>query len=147
MTNSLAHLEKLIAYPTISRDSNLDLMAYVRGVLEGCGISSLLVHNEDGRKANLWATMGPEGLPGVVLSGHTDVVPVEGQAWSSDPFRMERRGGNLYGRGTADMKGSSPAASAWRNAPQRRNSPHPFTSPSPMTRRSAAWVCVACWTS
>ncbi len=105
MTNSLAHLEKLIAYPTISRDSNLDLMAYVRGVLEGCGISSLLVHNEDGRKANLWATMGPEGLPGVVLSGHTDVVPVEGQAWSSDPFRMERRGGNLYGRGTADMKG------------------------------------------
>lgn len=105
MTRSLHHLERLIAFPSVSRDSNLDLIAYVREFLEGLGISSLLVHNEDARKANLWATIGPEALPGIVLSGHTDVVPVEGQAWSSDPFQLSARGGNLYGRGTADMKG------------------------------------------
>ena len=105
MTSSLQHLEKLIAFPSVSRDSNLDLIAYVRDFLGGFGIASTLVHNEDGRKANLWATIGPADTPGVVLSGHTDVVPVEGQAWSSDPFRLTKRDGNFYGRGTADMKG------------------------------------------
>jgi acetylornithine deacetylase len=105
MTPSLQHLEHLVAFPSVSRDSNLDLIAYVREFLSGIGISSMLVPNEDGRKANLWATIGPEAVPGIVLSGHTDVVPVEGQAWSSDPFRLSARGGNLYGRGTADMKG------------------------------------------
>jgi len=105
MTSSLQHLEKLIAFPSVSRDSNLDLIAYVRDFLNGFGIASTLVHNEDGRKANLWATIGPADMPGVVLSGHTDVVPVEGQAWSSDPFRLTMRDGNYYGRGTADMKG------------------------------------------
>lgn len=105
MPTSLEHLEKLIAFPTVSRDSNLDLIAYVRNFLSGLGVSSLLVHNEDGRKANLWATIGPADRAGIVLSGHTDVVPVEGQAWSTDPFRLERRSGNLYGRGAADMKG------------------------------------------
>ena len=105
MKTSISHLEELTAFPSVSRDSNLDLIAYVRGFLAGLGIESMLVHDETGRKANLWATIGPEGVPGVVLSGHTDVVPVEGQAWSSDPFVMTRRDGNLYGRGTADMKG------------------------------------------
>lgn len=105
MTNSLQHLEKLIAFPTVSRDSNLDLIAYVRDFLAGIGISSTLYHNEDGRKANLWATIGPADVPGIALSGHTDVVPVEGQAWSTDPFRLERRNGSYFGRGTADMKG------------------------------------------
>jgi acetylornithine deacetylase len=105
MTSSLTHLEKLIAFPSVSRDSNLDLIAYVKDVLSGLGIASTLVHNEDGRKANLWATIGPAHRAGIVLSGHTDVVPVEGQAWTSDPFRMMSRDGNLYGRGTADMKG------------------------------------------
>ncbi len=105
MTSSLTHLEKLIAFPSVSRDSNLDLIAYVKDVLSGLGIASTLVHNEDGRKANLWATIGPADTPGVVLSGHTDVVPVEGQAWTSDPFYLTRRDGNLYGRGSADMKG------------------------------------------
>jgi acetylornithine deacetylase len=105
MTKTLHHLEKLIGFPSVSRDSNLDLIAYVRDVLGGLGIESLLVHSEDGRKANLWATIGPSGVPGIVLSGHTDVVPAEGQAWSSSPFRLEKRGGNFYGRGTADMKG------------------------------------------
>jgi len=105
MKTSLEHLEKLIAFPSVSRDSNLDLIAYVRDFLSGLRIDSMLVHNEDGRKANLWASIGPKDVPGIVLSGHTDVVPVEGQAWSSDPFRMEKRNGNFFGRGTADMKG------------------------------------------
>ena len=105
MAATLQHLERLIAFPSISRDSNLDLIAYVRDVLAGLGIAATLVHNEDGRKANLWATIGPPDRAGIVLSGHTDVVPVEGQAWTSDPFKMLARDGNLYGRGTADMKG------------------------------------------
>ena len=105
MTSSLRHLEKLIGFPSISRDSNLDLIAYVKDALSGLGIASTLVHNEDGRKANLWATIGPQDRAGIVLSGHTDVVPVEGQAWTSDPFKLLARDGNLYGRGTADMKG------------------------------------------
>ena len=105
MKTSLEHLEHLIAFASVSRDSNLDLIAYLRNFLEGLGIESMVVHNEDGRKANLWATIGPKDVPGIVLSGHTDVVPVEGQAWSSDPFRLEKRNGNYFGRGTADMKG------------------------------------------
>lgn len=105
MKTSLDHLEKLITFPSVSRDSNLDLIAYVRDFLGGLRIDSTLVHNEDGRKANLWATIGPKDVPGIVLSGHTDVVPVEGQAWSSDPFKLEKRNGNYFGRGTADMKG------------------------------------------
>ncbi len=105
MTSSLHHLEKLIAFATISRDSNLELIAYVQAVLSGLGIASILVHSEDGAKANLWATIGPPDRPGIVLSGHSDVVPVEGQAWTSDPFQLTRRDGNLHGRGSADMKG------------------------------------------
>ena len=105
MNNSIFYLEKLIAFPTVSRDSNLGLIAYVQGVLDGFGISSTLVHNEEKTKANLWATIGPSNISGVALSAHTDVVPVVGQNWSADPFTMARRDGNLYGRGTADMKG------------------------------------------
>ena len=105
MLTSIELLDRLIAFPTVSRDSNLELIGYVGDYLSGFGIVSTLVHNEDGRKANLWATIGPSSIPGIVLSGHTDVVPVEGQAWSSDPFRMSQRDGNFYGRGSADMKG------------------------------------------
>jgi acetylornithine deacetylase len=105
MRQSLDYLSDLVAFPTVSRDSNLDLIAYIRDFLSSLGVASTLVHSDDGRKANLWATLGPEGIAGVVLSGHTDVVPVDGQAWSSDPFQIARRNGNLYGRGTADMKG------------------------------------------
>ncbi|MFO1122548.1 MAG: acetylornithine deacetylase [Hyphomicrobiales bacterium] len=105
MPSSTDILRDLIAFPTVSRDSNLALISYVRDFLAHRGIEATLVHNEDGRKANLWATIGPGDRPGVVLSGHTDVVPVEGQAWTSDPFDMVARNGNLYGRGTADMKG------------------------------------------
>jgi acetylornithine deacetylase len=99
------YLETLIAFPTVSRDSNLALIEYVRHELDALGIDSTVVPSEDGRKANLFATIGPEDEPGIVLSGHTDVVPVEGQAWTSDPFTLTPREGRLYGRGSADMKG------------------------------------------
>ena len=105
MQSTLHYLEKLIAFPTVSRDSNLELIGFVASELKALGIASTLVHNEDGKKANLWATIGLHDKQGIALSGHTDVVPVEGQNWSSDPFKLAPRGGNLYGRGSADMKG------------------------------------------
>lgn len=103
--NSINILERLISFPTVSRDSNLDLISYVSEMLQKNGIQSRLVHSQDGGKANLFATVGPQDCPGVVLSGHTDVVPVEGQDWTFPFFEMTRRDGRLYGRGTADMKG------------------------------------------
>ncbi|MGH6873596.1 MAG: M20/M25/M40 family metallo-hydrolase, partial [Aestuariivirgaceae bacterium] len=102
---SIHYLEKLIGFPTVSRDSNLDLIGFVRAELEGTGAECTLVASEDGRKANLFASLGPQQVPGIVLSGHTDVVPVDGQAWTSDPFTLRRSGDRLYGRGSADMKG------------------------------------------
>ena len=97
-------IRRLIAFDTTSRDSNLPLIDYVRGYLAGHGIESELFHDEDGRKANLFATIGPDDRPGLVLSGHTDVVPIDGQDWDSDPFAVVERDGRLYGRGTCDMK-------------------------------------------
>lgn len=105
MSRTAEHLERLIAFPTVSRDSNLALIGYLRDVLEPLGFDCRLAPSEDGRKANLFASLGPPGRPGVLLSGHTDVVPCEGQAWSSDPFALRIADGRLYGRGTADMKG------------------------------------------
>lgn len=103
--DSVRYLEKLIAFPTVSRDSNLDLITYVSETLREHGIASRLVPSQDGRKANLFATVGPEDRPGIMLSGHTDVVPVDGQDWTLPPFTMTERDGKLYGRGAADMKG------------------------------------------
>lgn len=99
-----AQLERLIAFDTTSRCSNLDLIAYVEGQLAPLGIQAQRVVSPDGTKANLYATLGPMEAGGVVLSGHTDVVPVDGQDWSSDPFTLTQRDGRLYGRGTSDMK-------------------------------------------
>ncbi|MGI9481713.1 MAG: acetylornithine deacetylase [Hyphomicrobiales bacterium] len=98
-------MEKLISFDTTSSLSNMELISFVRDYLAGWGIESLLVPNEDGSKANLYATIGAQDEGGIVLSGHTDVVPVEGQAWSSNPFALVERGGKLYGRGACDMKG------------------------------------------
>lgn len=103
--DSIRFLERLIAFPTVSRDSNLDLITYVSETLREHGIASRLVPSQDGRKANLFATVGPEDRPGIMLSGHTDVVPVDGQDWTLPPFTMTERDGKLYGRGAADMKG------------------------------------------
>jgi acetylornithine deacetylase len=98
-------LRRLIAFPTVSRDSNLELIHWVRDLLAPLGAEIRLTHDDGKRKANLFATLGPRGEPGIVLSGHTDVVPVEGQAWDSDPFEMVEKDGRLYGRGACDMKG------------------------------------------
>ena len=98
-------LSRLVGFDTTSRNSNLALIEYVDTYLAGFGITCERVHDETGTKANLWATIGPMDRPGIVLSGHTDVVPVDGQAWTSDPFTLTKREGKLYGRGACDMKG------------------------------------------
>ncbi|MCY4543356.1 MAG: acetylornithine deacetylase [Rhodobacteraceae bacterium] len=103
--NSRQLLERLIAFNTVSRDSNLKLIDFVRRTLADAGIASRLVFNDEGTKANLFASVGPDGQPGIMLSGHTDVVPVDGQQWSCDPFALTERDGLLHGRGSADMKG------------------------------------------
>ena len=97
-------LDRLIRFDTVSRNSNLALIDFVRGYLKDLGVDSMLVPDQTGKKANLFATIGPEGVPGVVLSGHTDVVPVDGQDWASDPFSPVEKDGKIFGRGTADMK-------------------------------------------
>jgi acetylornithine deacetylase len=102
---SRALLETLIGFATVSRDSNLALIEFVRDYLAEHGVESELFHNDERTKANLFATIGPRDRGGIVLSGHTDVVPVDGQPWTVDPFRLSEKEGRLYGRGTADMKG------------------------------------------
>ncbi|WP_346323024.1 acetylornithine deacetylase [Emcibacter sp. SYSU 3D8] len=99
-------LHDLIAFDTVSRNSNLKLIDYAADYLAGVGVECELIRDDSGAKANLFATIGgPAGVPGIVLSGHTDVVPVDGQDWSSDPFSLTERDGKLFGRGTCDMKG------------------------------------------
>ena len=98
-------LAKLVSFPTVSRDSNLALIHFIRDHLASFGVESELFLNAEGSKASLYATIGPKDRGGVALSGHTDVVPVDGQAWTVDPFALSEQDGRLYGRGTADMKG------------------------------------------
>lgn len=105
-------MERLIGFPTVSCDSNLDLIDFVAEYLNGHGIASTRVPDETGQKAALYAHVGPQVDGAVVLSGHTDVVPVDGQAWNTDPFEVVEKGGKLYGRGTCDMKGFD-ALSIW----------------------------------
>ncbi|MGE0007325.1 MAG: acetylornithine deacetylase [Parvibaculaceae bacterium] len=101
----VALVADLIRFPTVSSNSNGDLLAYVQAYLARHGVASDILWNEERTKGNLWATIGPAGVPGVILSGHSDVVPVEGQAWTSDPFRLREADGRLHGRGACDMKG------------------------------------------
>lgn len=98
-------LRTLVGFDTTSRNSNMALIEWVRDYLADLGIAATLAPNEDGTKANIFATVGPEGDGGLVLSGHTDVVPVDGQNWTTDPFELTEQDGRLYGRGTCDMKG------------------------------------------
>ena len=98
-------LRDLIAFPTVSVDSNLAMIVHLATLLTDAGARIEIQHDETGKKANLFATLGPEGDGGIILSGHTDVVPVADQDWTSDPFVMDKRDGALYGRGTCDMKG------------------------------------------
>jgi acetylornithine deacetylase len=98
-------LDRLIGFDTTSRNSNLPMVEFVQDYLDRLGIASDLIFDDAGDKANLFATIGPPEGAGIVLSGHSDVVPVDGQEWSSDPFACVERDGRLYGRGAADMKG------------------------------------------
>jgi acetylornithine deacetylase len=121
---SIDILARLVAFDTTSRGSNLALIAFVEAELAKLGVGARRVPNEDGSKANLFATIGPMAEGGVILSGHTDVVPVDGQPWTSDPFTLTPRDGRLYGRGTCDMKGflalALAAAPDLAKAPLRR---------------------------
>ena len=103
-------LADLIGFPTVSRDSNRQLIDYCAGLLGDVGVDSHIIENDEGTKANLFATIGPVDRPGVMLSGHTDVVPVDGQAWTRPAFEATEEDGRIYGRGTADMKGFVAAA-------------------------------------
>jgi acetylornithine deacetylase len=98
-------LSALVSFDTVSRNSNLDLIAWVEGYLDRLGVKHERIYDETGKKSNLWATLGPADVPGYILSGHTDVVPVDDQDWTDSPFRLTERDGKLYGRGTCDMKG------------------------------------------
>lgn len=102
---SISLIERLVGFETVSRDSNLPLIEFIENYLDDHGVASRRVPSPDGKKSNLIATVGPEVEGGVVLSGHTDVVPIDGQNWSSDPFVIRQGGGRLHGRGTCDMKG------------------------------------------
>ncbi len=97
-------LDRLIGFDTTSRESNLGLIEWVRDRLKGYGVTTRLTYDATGKKANLFATIGGGIRPGIVLSGHTDVVPVDGQPWDTDPFKATLRNDRVYGRGTADMK-------------------------------------------
>jgi acetylornithine deacetylase len=102
--SSLDMIRKLVSFDTTSRESNLALIEFARDYLDGYGIPSELVFDETKRKANLYATLGPADKSGILLSGHTDVVPVDGQDWHSDPFKATEKDGRLYARGASDMK-------------------------------------------
>jgi acetylornithine deacetylase len=103
--NTAEILEALVGFDTTSRNSNLALIAWVEDYLDRFGVVHERIFDATGAKANLWSTIGPPAVPGYILSGHTDVVPVDGQDWSHDPFHLAERDGRLYGRGAADMKG------------------------------------------
>ncbi len=105
MSSSRELLASLIGFDTTSRESNLQLIEFVRDYLTRLDVPCELIFNDNRSKANLFATLGPDDRPGIVLSGHTDVVPVDGQSWSVAPFELTEKDGKLYGRGTADMKG------------------------------------------
>ena len=98
-------LDRLIAFDTVSSRPNIDLMRWVQDLLAGAGVTSTLIPDASGKKANLYATIGPSDRPGVMLSGHTDVVPVDGQNWTHPPFRLTEADSRYYGRGATDMKG------------------------------------------
>jgi acetylornithine deacetylase len=98
-------LRRLIAFPTVSADPNRALIDYCAGLLQDAGAEITVIEDDTGSKANLYATIGPKDRPGVLLSGHTDVVPIEGQAWTVPAFEMTEKDGKLFGRGSADMKG------------------------------------------
>jgi acetylornithine deacetylase len=112
LERTISVLGELIAFPTVSQDGNLELITFVAALLADCGATISLTRDESGRKANLFATIGPEGDNGIILSGHTDVVPADAADWDGDPFLLREQDERLYGRGACDMKGFIAAALA-----------------------------------
>ncbi len=102
--NSVELIKKLVSFNTTSKLSNLELIHFIADYLSTHDLDANLIYNDSKSKANLYALIGPEDVPGIVLSGHTDVVPVDGQEWESNPFDVVEKDGRLYGRGTSDMK-------------------------------------------
>ncbi len=102
---SIEILDALVGFDTTSRNSNLPLIGWIEDYLDRHGVAHERIPDPTGTKSNVWATIGPVDKPGYILSGHTDTVPVDGQAWTSDPFRLARRDGRLFARGSTDMKG------------------------------------------
>ncbi len=117
-------LSTLIGFSTTFEDSNLELIDWIRQDLHSQGIEARLIYDADKRKANLFATVGPTSADGIILSGHTDVVPVGNQEWSTDPFKASLRGDRIYGRGACDMKGFIASVLAhiprWKDLPLKR---------------------------
>ena len=105
MSQSIEILSKLVGFDTVSRNSNLDLVDWVVAYLGDLGVECQTFKSPCGTKANMLATIGPNIPGGVVLSGHTDVVPVDDQVWATDPFELTQKGSRLYGRGSCDVKG------------------------------------------
>ena len=102
--NSIQILEKLISFDTVSSNSNLELLSFCEKLLKDADAKITLIKNKEGTKGNLFATIGPSDKPGIILSGHTDVVPAKEQTWATNPFKLTEKNNRLYGRGTADMK-------------------------------------------
>ena len=118
-------LKELIAFATVSSEPNRELINFCADLLGNVGADVIILEDDTGTKANLYATIGPKDIPGVLLSGHTDVVPVEGQNWTVPPFEMTKKDGKLFGRGTTDMKGfvASSLAMALRAAEAELSTP------------------------
>ena len=126
---TLSFLRDLIAFPTVSRDPNRALIEYCADYLISIGAMVEIIAADSGDKANLYATIGPDMVPGVMLSGHTDVVPVAGQIWTKPPFKAVVESGRVYGRGTADMKGFVAAALSCAGRAAQRHSQTPLRTP------------------
>jgi len=105
LASAVSYLEELIGFDTTSAHSNLEIIAYLKRYFDELGMETTVLYDTSGEKANLIASIGPKDVPGIVLSGHTDVVPANPDRWTSAPFTMEQRGSRLYGRGSCDMKG------------------------------------------
>ena len=127
--STLSFLRDLIAFPTVSRDPNWALIEYCADYLRSIGAVVEIIAADSGDKANLYATIGPDMVPGVMLSGHTDVVPVDGQLWTKPPFEAVVESGRVYGRGTADMKGFVAAALSCAGIAAQRHLQTPLQTP------------------
>ncbi|MEO0328512.1 MAG: acetylornithine deacetylase [Pseudomonadota bacterium] len=128
MSTTIDFLKQLIGFPTVSAESNRVLIDYCADILSHAGADVSIIESNTENKANLYATLGPRNVPGVLLSGHTDVVPVEGQTWTVPPFEMTQHEDKLFGRGTTDMKGfiASALAAAELAATRRLKTPLHF---------------------